>query len=71
MGIATQVEHLRDRLEVDEAARRLENFLRGTTALLVDYARVCGRSSLSDIGPDDLASLDAELARASGLEWIL
>lgn len=71
VGIATQVEHLRDRLDVGESARRLENFLRGTAALLVDYARVCGRSSTSDLGPDDLASLDAELARASGLEWVL
>lgn len=71
VGIATQAQHLRDRLEVGESARRLENFLRGTTALMVDYARVCGRRSIAELGPDDLACLDAELARASGLEWVL
>lgn len=71
VGIATQVERLRDRLDVEESARRLESFLTGMTALMVDYARICGRSRLADLGPGDLASLDAELARAGGLEWVL
>lgn len=71
VGIATQVEHLRDRLDIPESARRLTTFLRGATAQIVDYARICGHERVADLGPDDLASLDADVAQATGLEWVL
>ncbi|MEW6582565.1 MAG: glutamate synthase-related protein [Actinomycetota bacterium] len=71
VGIATQDPRLRGRLDVAESARRLTAFLRGATAQIVDYARICGRSRVGDLGREDLASLDADVARATGLDWVL
>jgi hypothetical protein len=37
----------------------------------VDYARICGRDGLGKLGRSDLATLDAELARRTDLEWVV
>jgi glutamate synthase domain-containing protein 2 len=71
VGIATQLQELRDRLDIGISAQRLSAFLTGTTRLMTDYARICGRHRLADLSRDDLASLDAELAHAMNLEWVL
>ena len=71
VGIATQNPHLRGRLDVEESARRLTRFLHGATAMMVDYARICGRHSLGTLGRSDLATLDPELARRTDLEWVV
>ena len=71
VGIATQNPHLRSRLDVEESARRLTHFLNGATAMMVDYARICGRDSLAKLERSDLATLDAELARRTDLEWVV
>jgi glutamate synthase domain-containing protein 2/nitrite reductase/ring-hydroxylating ferredoxin subunit len=71
VGIATQLQELRDRLDIGISAQRLSAFLTGTTRLMTDYARICGRHRLADLSRDDLASLDAELAHAINLEWVL
>jgi len=68
VGIATQNPRLRDRLDVEESARRLTRFLDGATAMMVDYARICGRDSLAKLERSDLATLDPELARRTDLE---
>jgi hypothetical protein len=56
---------------VEESARRLTQFLHGATAMMVDYARICGRDSLAKLERSDLATLDAELARRTDLEWVV
>jgi len=71
VGIATQNPRLRSRLDVEESARRLTHFLNGATAMMVDYARICGRDSLAKLERSDLATLDAELARRTDLEWVV
>jgi len=71
VGIATQLETLRSRLDIAESATRLTRFLERATAMMVDYARICGRRRVVDLCHDDLATLDAEIARTTTLEWIL
>ena len=71
VGIATQDPRLRGRLDVAESAQRLTDFFRGATAMMVDFARICGRSRLADLDRTNLASLDPELARRTDLEWVV
>ena len=71
VGIATQIQELRDRLDISTSAERLASFLRQTTAMVVDYARICGHDRVSALGHRDLATTHAELARATDLEWIV
>ncbi len=49
MGIATQEPALRANLKVDQAARRLENFLTVTTNELKDFARLTGKRSIHSL----------------------
>ena len=71
VGIATQDPVLRDRLDVAISATRLEAFLRGATAMIVDYTRVCGHTRIGDLARGDLVALDRDLAERGGLEWVL
>jgi glutamate synthase domain-containing protein 2 len=71
VGIATQSPRLRGRLDVAESADRLTRFLKGATAMMVDYARICGRDALGTLERSDLATLDPELARRTDLEWVV
>jgi glutamate synthase domain-containing protein 2/nitrite reductase/ring-hydroxylating ferredoxin subunit len=71
VGIATQNPLLRGRLDVEESARRLAEFLTRSTAMMVDFARICGRSRLVDLDRSDLGTLDPELARRTDLEWVV
>ena len=70
-GLTAQLERLRGRLDVTESAHRLTAFFRGATAMMVDFARICGRSRLADLDRTNLASLDPELARQTDLEWVV
>ena len=56
VGIATQKPGLRQRLVVDDAARRLTRFLEATVELMQVMARACGHSHLNAFGLDDLAT---------------
>ena len=39
--------------------------------MMVDFARICGRDSLAALDRTDLATLDAELASRTDLEWVV
>ncbi len=69
VGIATQKEHLRARLPVDEAAHRLNNFLRATVELMEVLARACGHDHLSHFSLDDLTTFDRDMAALTGIEY--
>ncbi len=69
VGIATQRPHLRARLPVDEAAARLERFLRSSVELMQVMARACGRRRLADLCVDDLTTFDAGLAQMDGIAY--
>ena len=54
-----------------ESARRLTEFFTRATAMIVDFARICGHDRVGDLNRGDLATLDAELARRTDLEWVV
>ena len=69
VGIATQQEHLRARLPVDEAADRLVRFFEATTALMKVLARACGHTRLDQFCTDDLTTFDREMAHLTGIAY--
>jgi methylamine---glutamate N-methyltransferase subunit C len=71
VGIATQDPVLRERLDIATSATRLEAFLRGSTAMIVDYTRVCGHIRVGDLSHADLISLDRDLAERTDLQWVI
>jgi glutamate synthase domain-containing protein 2 len=69
VGIATQKEHLRARLVVDESARRLERYLRATVELMQVLARACGHRHLRGLSPYDLTTFDRDVAHLTGVRY--
>ena len=67
MGIATQRADLRQRFDIEESSRRLVNFFEGTRRQLVEFARMCGRRRLADLGRQDVVTDDDALARYTGI----
>ncbi len=66
-GIATQNPTLRTRLNVDEKAERVANFIRALTNEIKAIARICGKSDIHAINRNDLAALTSEMARITGV----
>jgi glutamate synthase domain-containing protein 2 len=60
VGITTQDPELRKRLDVDEAAQRVFNFLHALTLEVQMLARACGKTSVHNLEPEDLAALTVE-----------
>lgn len=69
VGIATQQPHLRARLPVDEAAHRLDRFLRASVELMQVLARACGHRHLDEFSPADLTTFDREMAHLTGIAY--
>jgi glutamate synthase domain-containing protein 2 len=66
---------LESRLEVEEGARRVRNFLTVLTMEAQTLARACGKSHLHNLEPEDLAALTVEAAAMAGVplagtDWI-
>lgn len=69
VGIATQKEELRRRLEIGKSARRLANFFEGSTELMKVMARACGHRSLANFTSDDLVTWKREVADLTGVAY--
>ena len=75
VGITTQDAELRKRLNVDDAAQRVFNFLHTLTLEVQMLARACGKTSVHNLEPEDLAALTVEasaMARVplAGTSWV-
>lgn len=68
-GIATQDPRLRARLNVDEAAQRLERFFNASTQLMQLLARACGHDHFNKFNPDDLSAWKKGMAELAGIRW--
>ena len=62
VGITTQDPELRKRLDVDDAAGRVYNFLTAMTMELQMIARACGKTDVHSLEPEDLCALTVEAA---------
>ncbi len=69
VGIATQKQHLRDRLPVDIAAERLARFFAASVELMTVVARAAGHSHLSDFNADDLTSFKSDMCQLTGVAY--
>ncbi|SDE33793.1 Rieske [2Fe-2S] domain-containing protein [Mycolicibacterium neoaurum] len=69
VGIATQQQHLRDRLDVQVAGQRLARFLQASVDLMSVLARACGHRRLADFDISDLVTFDRDMAYLSGVPY--
>jgi len=70
MGIATQNQVLRGNLNIDKAARRLENFLNVTSNELRDFARLTGNQSVHSLSVTDLCTVNSEISNHTSIEHV-
>jgi glutamate synthase domain-containing protein 2/nitrite reductase/ring-hydroxylating ferredoxin subunit len=69
VGIATQKENLRARLNIQQSAERLRNFFQAATELMQVMARACGHDHLSKLNIDDLTTFDRDMAHLAGIAY--
>jgi glutamate synthase domain-containing protein 2 len=70
VGIATQDPDLCRRLDVDQAGRQLENFLRVSTEELKDFARLTGNDDVHDLSIRDLCTTNSEISNYTAIEHV-
>jgi glutamate synthase domain-containing protein 2 len=69
VGIATQKDHLRARLVIDDAAARLDRFFRASVDLMKVLARATGHRSLGELVIDDLTAFKRDMAELTGIAF--
>lgn len=69
VGIATQKEHLRQRIEINLAAQRLERFFNASNDLIKIIARSCGYDNINQFNKDDLSTLNREMYYLTGINY--
>ena len=69
VGIATQKQHLRDRLPVDIAAERLARFFDAAVELMTVVARAAGHRHLTEFSASDLTSFKTDMCRLTGVAY--
>ena len=69
VGIATQQKGLRARLVIEDSARRLQNYLTASVALMKVLARACGHDRLSGFNLNDLTTWKREVADLTGVAY--
>ena len=67
VGMATQDEKLRERLHIDSAAKRVENFLTCSASELRTFARITGNSDIHDLSVDDLCTINREISEHTNI----
>ncbi len=70
MGITTQDPELRERFNIDESAKRLENFLRISTKELKDFARLTGNDDVHNLSINDLCTTNSEISSHTDIEHV-
>ena len=69
VGIATQKEHLRARLIVEESAKRLARFFETSADLISILARACGHTHVNQFCLDDLTTFKKPMSELSGISF--
>jgi len=70
VGIATQDPALRRRLNVEQAAGNLENFLRASTEELRDFARLTGNDDVHGLTASDLCTTSSEISSHTAIAHV-
>ena len=69
VGIATQQEHLRQRLVIEPAAQRLARFFGAAVELMKLLARACGHDHLNQLSAADLTTWKRDVAYLTGVRY--
>lgn len=69
VGIATQKQHLRARLDIELSARRLATFFAASVELMQVMARACSHDHMNQFCPDDLTTFNRDLASLAGIAY--
>ena len=69
VGVATQQDHLRRRLEIEKSAQQLANFFNASTELMKVMARACGHDHLNQFNLSDLTTWKKEISELAGIEY--
>jgi methylamine---glutamate N-methyltransferase subunit C len=70
VGITTQDPELMKRLDIDQGAERVINFLQAMTLEIQMLARACGKSEVHDLEPEDLRALTLEASMIAGIPLV-
>jgi glutamate synthase domain-containing protein 2 len=69
VGIATQKEHLRQRLIIDASAQQLSNFFHASNDLMKVIARACGYDDFKKFNPDNLSTFKLDMHKLTGVNY--
>jgi methylamine---glutamate N-methyltransferase subunit C len=69
VGVATQQDHLRRRLEIEKSAQQLANFFNASVELMQVMARACGHDHLSKFSLDDLTTWKKDMSELTGIQY--
>ncbi len=69
-GITTQDPELRARLDIEKAAKGLENYLKVSTEELEDFARLTGNDDVHKLAIGDLCTTNSEISQHTDIEHV-
>jgi glutamate synthase domain-containing protein 2 len=69
-GIGTQDPELRARLDIDKAAERVANYIKGMTAEAILLAKAAGKTKLKNLEREDLRALTLEACAMTGIPLV-
>ena len=69
VGIATQKDHLRARLNIEHSAKQLYNFFHASNELMKVVARSCGYNDIKKFNKKDLTTFDFDMHRLTGVRY--
>ena len=67
VGVATQDEKLRERLHIDAAAKRIENYLKCSAEELRTFARITGNADIHGLSVSDLCTISEEISEHTNI----
>jgi glutamate synthase domain-containing protein 2 len=70
MGIATQDPDLRRRLNIDNSAKQVENYLAVSTEEIKDFARLTGNNNIHNLGVHDLCTTNSEISSHTSIKHV-
>ena len=68
VGMATQDKALRERLHIDAAAKRIENYLKCSAEELRTFARITGNKDIHGLSVDALCTISREISEHTNIE---
>ena len=68
VGVATQKEELRSRLNIDSSAKRLENYFKVVNEELKTFARITGHNDIHALSVEDLCTTSEEISNHTNIK---